>query len=67
VRAALSAAAASGRTTVPSYVDRFLERGATPLVQYAVNVTNTGSVDSDDVVLGFLHPPGAVPDVDRTS
>jgi beta-D-xylosidase 4 len=24
-----------------------------------VNVTNTGSVDSDDVVLGFLTPPGA--------
>ena len=29
------------------------------LVQYRVNVTNTGSVDSDDVVLGFLVPPGA--------
>jgi beta-D-xylosidase 4 len=26
---------------------------------FAVNVTNTGSVDSDDVVLGFLVPPGA--------
>ena len=24
-----------------------------------MNVTNTGSVDSDDVVLGFLVPPGA--------
>ena len=24
-----------------------------------VNVTNTGAVDSDDVVLGFLTPPGA--------
>lgn len=30
-----------------------------PLVQYFVNVTNTGSVDADDVVLGFLKPPGA--------
>ena len=26
---------------------------------YAVNVTNTGAVDSDYVVLGFLEPPGA--------
>ena len=28
-------------------------------VQYTVNVTNTGSVDADDVVLGFMTPPGA--------
>lgn len=28
-------------------------------VKYAINVTNTGSKDSDDVVLGFLTPPGA--------
>ena len=27
--------------------------------QYVVNVTNTGSVDADDVVLGFISPPGA--------
>ena len=27
--------------------------------QFWVNVTNTGAVDSDDVVLGFLVPPGA--------
>jgi len=27
--------------------------------QFWVNVTNSGSVDSDDVVLGFLTPPGA--------
>ena len=26
---------------------------------YSVNVTNTGTVDSDDVVLGFMVPPGA--------
>ena len=26
---------------------------------YCVHVTNTGSVDADDVVLGFLTPPGA--------
>ena len=34
-------------------------KAAKPFVQYAVNVTNTGTVDSDDVVLGFLTPPGA--------
>mmetsp|Transcript_107725 Transcript_107725/g.303479 ORF Transcript_107725/g.303479 Transcript_107725/m.303479 type:complete len:901 (+) Transcript_107725:91-2793(+) len=28
-------------------------------VQFAVNVTNTGSKDADDVILGFLTPPGA--------
>ena len=27
-------------------------------VHYQVNVTNTGLVDSDDVVLGFMRPPG---------
>lgn len=32
---------------------------AAPLVDYWVDVTNTGKVDSDDVVLGFLVPPGA--------
>jgi hypothetical protein len=28
-------------------------------VQYVVNVTNTGNMDADDVVLGFIAPPGA--------
>ena len=32
---------------------------ADPVIKYAVNVTNTGSVDSDEVVLGFMKPPGA--------
>jgi pre-mRNA-splicing factor SYF2/beta-D-xylosidase 4 len=32
---------------------------AAPLVNYMVNVTNTGSMDADDVVLGFLVPPDA--------
>lgn len=27
--------------------------------QFSVNVTNTGNYDADDVVLGFLTPPGA--------
>ena len=31
----------------------------TAAASYWVNVTNTGPVDSDDVVLGFLVPPGA--------
>jgi len=30
-----------------------------PLTSYAINVTNTGSIDADDAVLGFLVPPGA--------
>jgi len=34
-------------------------RDAAPLVAYSVNVTNTGTMDADDVVLGFMTPPGA--------
>ena len=30
-----------------------------PAIQYTVTVTNTGKVDSDDAVLGFIAPPGA--------
>ena len=26
---------------------------------YTVKVTNSGDIDADDVVLGFVHPPGA--------
>jgi len=33
--------------------------GAGAAAEYRVNVTNTGAVDSDYVVLGFLEPPGA--------
>ena len=32
---------------------------AGPATRFTVNVTNTGTFDSDDVVLGFLTPPGA--------
>ena len=32
---------------------------AAPLVAYEVNVTNTGSMDAEDAVLGMLVPPGA--------
>ncbi|KAJ8604330.1 hypothetical protein CTAYLR_002499 [Chrysophaeum taylorii] len=28
-------------------------------VAFAINVTNTGAIEADDVVLGFLAPPGA--------
>mmetsp|Transcript_10884 Transcript_10884/g.12473 ORF Transcript_10884/g.12473 Transcript_10884/m.12473 type:complete len:196 (-) Transcript_10884:98-685(-) len=31
----------------------------TNFVEFDLNVTNTGGVDSDDVVLGFFVPPGA--------
>ena len=30
-----------------------------PAARYVVNVSNTGSVDADDVLLGFISPPGA--------
>lgn len=37
----------------------FKKNPTNPLVSYSVNVTNTGEIDADDVVLGFLTPPGA--------
>mmetsp|Transcript_23199 Transcript_23199/g.65835 ORF Transcript_23199/g.65835 Transcript_23199/m.65835 type:complete len:902 (+) Transcript_23199:68-2773(+) len=61
VNAALANADAAGHAFVRTDV---LEQTAKASswhlrVQYAVNVTNTGSMDADDVVLGFLVPPGA--------
>jgi hypothetical protein len=53
VRAAASAHAATG---VIGHVPAALKAVA---ADFYVNVTNTGAVDSDDVVLGFLVPPGA--------
>ena len=51
----LKVTAADGRTFPSSdYLT-----AAAPLVNYMVEVTNTGNVDSDDVVLGFMVPPGA--------
>ena len=29
-----------------------------PLVEYSINVTNTGGMDAEDVVLGLMVPPG---------
>eukprot|EP00729_Bicosta_minor_P001353 gene1353-22714_t len=55
VRELLDATAHAGRT----FPDSNVVSGAAPLVSYLVNVTNTGSVDAADVVLGFLTPPGA--------
>jgi len=53
VRAAAEALAATG---VIGHIPAALQ---TVVADYWVNVTNTGAVDSDDVVLGFLVPPGA--------
>ena len=49
------------RTLLASDTTRtFFKKDPThPLVSYSVNVTNTGAIDADDVVLGFLTPPGA--------
>lgn len=54
VQRLLDATSAAGRTFPSSH----LVNEAAPLVSYAVNVTNTGDVDADDVVLGLLKPPG---------
>ena len=55
VRALLMATKEAGRTFPSSH----LVAAAEPLVSYYIKVTNTGKVDSDDVVLGFLVPPNA--------
>lgn len=52
LRAALADAAEEGRMFVTDDM-------RAPLVEYTVEVTNTGTVDADDAVLGFLVPPGA--------
>ena len=51
-----AAACAQEATGVVGHTPASLKANA---AQFWVNVTNTGSVDSDDVVLGFLVPPGA--------
>jgi hypothetical protein len=43
---------ANGVGTIPKSLQSYA-------ATFWLNVTNTGSVDSDDVVLGFLVPPGA--------
>ena len=49
-------AAASGTAAVAGHTPASLK---TVAADFWVNVTNTGSVDSDDIVLGFTVPPGA--------
>ena len=55
VREMLAATYEAGRT----FPSSTLLAAAPPLVAYNVKVTNTGKMDADDVVLGFLVPPGA--------
>lgn len=49
-------------------IEQFAERPFPPqqsvdslgtIVQHTITVTNTGAHDADDVVLGFVKPPGA--------
>ena len=51
-----AAALAQEATGVIGHIPSSLKETA---AHFWVNVTNTGSVDSDDVVLGFVVPPGA--------
>jgi len=55
VRAMLADTYAQGRTFPSAQV----LADAKPLVNYWIKVTNTGKMDADDVVLGFLVPPNA--------
>ena len=54
--AAITAAAATAAGGAHGVVPPALTAVA---ADFFVNVTNTGSRDADDVVLGFLVPPGA--------
>ena len=54
MRGLLERTQAAGRTFPSSDM---LE--AEPPVSFEVNVTNLGDVPADDVVLGFMVPPGA--------
>jgi len=53
VRQVLAETSAQGRLFVP------LEKLSAPLTKYVINVTNTGMYDADNVLLGFIVPPGA--------
>jgi xylan 1,4-beta-xylosidase len=54
VRIMLEATAAAGRL-----FPALLGANELKLMPYSINVTNTGNVAADDVVLGFIKPPGA--------
>jgi hypothetical protein len=51
-----AAADAHAATGVIGSIPKSLQNAA---ADFYVNVTNTGAIDADDVVLGFLVPPGA--------
>ena len=53
------AAAAKAHHAGPNSVGTIPASLKAVAADFFVNVTNTGAVDSDDVVLGFLVPPGA--------
>ena len=55
-RKVAAAAAAHAVDGVLGHIPKSLQSIA---ADFYVNVTNTGSMDADDVVLGFLVPPGA--------
>jgi len=57
----LSSARAAGHAFVQNQIiDQAMQTSLWKMkVQYALNVTNTGSRDADEVVLGFLVPPNA--------
>ena len=59
VRTMLQATLDANRTFPSSHYLSDAIATSSPLVNYEVQVTNTGKVDADDVVLGFLSPPGA--------
>ena len=60
LRRALAGGKAAGRTFLTHRPRAGVDGGSdAPLFGYEVEVRNTGSVDADDVVLGFLKPPGA--------
>ena len=56
IRAFLESRPDAASRQFPSY--RVIEK-TDPLVSYTVNVTNTGKMDADHVVLGMLTPPQA--------
>ena len=45
------------KATTDTYFPRL--ENVPPAGKYVIEVTNTGTIDADDVVLGFISPPGA--------
>ena len=56
----MTAAAAPAREVPqPGFLSAAAREAAGPAGRFSVKVTNTGRLDADDVVLGFVAPPGA--------